>query len=214
MCCARFRVTCDDSDWIRHPTQICVAERHLIRIRMVPDNNDRVKVIVRWIQKGRILVCLHTDPFRHVNVHKLPFTTENWELWKGRNKSPNGPVTALKTRPVTYMRNVLEAFQRNFYWQILCTPGLFYGKFKSVTISKSLIYTYVLGKYYCFRLLVAQSRQTVTLTSLLQGNNVCAKSCNVLAKQERTGIRRCLKGKKKQGKILLKYIRNFSCEFG
>jgi hypothetical protein len=95
------------------------------------------------------------------------------------------------------MRNVLEAFRRNFYWQILCTPGLFYGKFKSVIISKSRIYTFVLGKFYCFRLLVAQSRQAATLTSLLQGNNVCARSCNVLAKQERTGLRRRLKGNKK-----------------
>ena len=95
VCCARFRVMCDDSDWIRHLTQMFVAERHFIRIRMVPDNDDRVKVIVRWIQTGRILVYLHTDPFRHVNVHKLPFTTENWKLWKGINKSPNWPVTQL-----------------------------------------------------------------------------------------------------------------------
>jgi len=37
---------------------------------------------------------------------------------------------------------------------------------------------------------------------------------SVIAKQEQTGPRRCLKGERKKGKIFLKYTRNFSCEFG
>lgn len=150
-----------------------------------------------------VFTQIRSDMSTFIN-YPLPQRTESCEMEEinlemDESKRMGPKSAALKTRPVAYMRNVLEAFRRNFYWQILCTPGLFYGKFKSTIISKSLIYTSVSGKCYCFRLLVPQSRHAVTLTSLLQGNKICAKSCNMLAKQERTGPG-CLKGKKKKSK--------------